>query len=442
MSLGWEKDLKAYPELFPRIDKWVDDFMTRDLSSVGDSQLWAESQSVWYRRLMEAMDYHSVATSVSANSVDMVTSFVKRSLNDEQLGYRLMAGLTGVIASEIVPALWQMTGELRKSGLAELVATEEPEPVLDQLRRAPEGDSFRQLLQAFLQRHGHRCMTEAEWLFPRWVEEPGQVIALIAGYLKAGDEYNPLAAETQQRREREAITNQVEQRLDPLRRAYFRWALGRAHNTIRLRDNGQHFLVKLLLPMRIIYAELGRRWAARDWLDDADDFFFLVVPEIEGSLFAGDPQQAGLDLKQAVAQRRRAYDYWRQARFPEALGADGRPLPLAGATVAAHKLTGIPASSGQVRGQAVIINNPGEAGRVQPGQILVTRSTDPGWTPLFSIVGGLVLEIGGQLSHGAIVAREYGLPAVVNVPEATTRIQDGQTIVVDGSTGEVYLEDE
>ncbi|MGD8857877.1 MAG: PEP-utilizing enzyme, partial [Chloroflexota bacterium] len=134
--------------------------------------------------------------------------------------------------------------------------------------------------------------------------------------------------------------------------------------------------------------------------------------------------------------------YWRQARFPEALGADGRPLPLAGATVAAHKLTGIPASSGQVRGQAVIINNPGEAGRVQPGQILVTRSTDPGWTPLFSIVGGLVLEIGGQLSHGAIVAREYGLPAVVNVPEATTRIQDGQTIVVDGSTGEVYLKDE
>ena len=79
--------------------------------------------------------------------------------------------------------------------------------------------------------------------------------------------------------------------------------------------------------------------------------------------------------------------------------------------------------------------------RPEPGQILVTRSTDPGWTPLFSIVSGLVLEIGGQLSHGAIVAREYGLPAVVNVPEATSRIAEGQMIVVDGSAGEVFLED-
>ena len=83
----------------------------------------------------------------------------------------------------------------------------------------------------------------------------------------------------------------------------------------------------------------------------------------------------------------------------------------------------------------------GLAGRVEPGQILVTRATDPGWTPLFSIVGGLVLEVGGQLSHGAIVAREYGLPAVVNVPGATTRIQDGQTIGVDGSAGLVYWQD-
>lgn len=440
MSFGWEQDLKKYPDLFPRIDDWVDDFMTRDLSSDDDAQLWAESQSVWYRRLMEAMDYHSVATSTSANNVGMVIGFVKRTLGDEQLGYRLMSGLTGIIASEIVPLLWQMAGELRRSGLANVVMTQEPGPALAELRRAPDGAAFRQMLDAFLQRHGHRCMTEAEWLFPRWIEDPQQVIEQVAGYLRAGDEYNPLQAEEQQRRERETVTAQVERQLDPLRRVYFRWALGRAHNTVRLRDNGQHFLVKLLLPMRVIFAELGRRWAARDWLEQADDFFFLALPEIEGVLFADDPASAGLDLKQATAQRRLAYNYWRRARFPEALGADGRPLPLATAAGADNQLTGIPASGGQVRGEAVVINSPAEAGRVQPGQVLVTRSTDPGWTPLFSIVGGLVLEVGGQLSHGAIVAREYGLPAVVNVPDATTLIQDGQTIVVDGSAGQIYLE--
>ncbi|MGD2079281.1 MAG: PEP-utilizing enzyme, partial [Chloroflexota bacterium] len=125
----------------------------------------------------------------------------------------------------------------------------------------------------------------------------------------------------------------------------------------------------------------------------------------------------------------------------ETLGPDGQPLSLVGDTVSGQALSGIPASGGQVRGQAVVINSPAEASRVEPGQILVTRSTDPGWTPLFSLIGGLVLEVGGQLSHGAIVAREYGLPAVVNVPDATMLIEDGQLIVVDGSTGTVYLEE-
>jgi len=440
MTRQWDKDLKEYPDLFERIDRWVDDFMSRDLGPAADTRLWAEAQSLWYKRLMDAMDYHSVATSTSANNAGTVISFVKRTTGDEQLGYRLLSGLTGVIASEIVPALWQMAGELRKVGLAEMVLDQEPSAALAKLRKAPDAGVFMGLLDAFLRRHGHRCMTEAEWLFPRWIEAPQQVIKMIAGYLKAGQAGNPLTSEAQQRQEREAITAQIEKKLDPLRRAYFRRALSRAHNTIRLRDNGQHFLVKLLLPMRVIYAELGRRWASREWLDEADDFFFLVVPEIEGVLFAGDPGSAGLDLKGSVAQRLLAHNYWRGSRFPEALGADGRPLPLATSAGAENALTGIPASGGQVRGQAAVISTPAEAGRVEAGQILVTRSTDPGWTPLFAIAGGLVLEVGGQLSHGAIVAREYGLPAVVNVPEATTRIQDGQQIMVDGSAGQVFLE--
>jgi pyruvate,water dikinase len=87
-----------------------------------------------------------------------------------------------------------------------------------------------------------------------------------------------------------------------------------------------------------------------------------------------------------------------------------------------------------------ILASPREASRLHPGDVLVTRATDPGWTPAFSLISGLVLEVGGQLSHGAIVAREYGLPAVVNVPDATRRIRDGQTVTVDGTAGRVYLE--
>ncbi|UCG24836.1 MAG: hypothetical protein JSW55_02220 [Chloroflexota bacterium] len=441
MSLKWERDLKEYPNLFPVIDNWVETFLEADLDGVSDAELWAESQSIWYPRLMDAMDYHSAATSTSSNNAGMLQSFVERAVGDEQLGFQLMSGLSDVIAAEIVPALWQMANELQESKLADVVLENDPATALDELRQAPGSEPFLELLEAFLKRHGHRCMSEAEWLFPRWTEAPEQVMESIAGYLRAGDEFNPLAAEAKQRQEREQATAKVEGKLDPLRRAYFRWALRRAHITIRLRDNGQHYLVKLLLPMRIIYATLGRKWASRGWLEDADDFFFLVVPEIEGTIFAGEPQKAGLDLRKIVAQRRVAYDYWRSARFPETLGADGQPMRPVLDVSATDVLSGIPASGGQARGRAAVIHSPAEAGRVEAGQILVTRSTDPGWTPLFSIVDGLVLEVGGQLSHGAIVAREYGLPAVVNVPEATSRIWDGQVVIVDGAAGEVFLEE-
>ena len=441
MSLKWERDLKEFPALFPVIDNWVETFLETDLGELSDAQLWAESQSVWYPRLMDAMDYHSAATSTSSNNAGMLQSFVKRAMGDQQLAFHLMSGLSDVIAAEIVPALWQMANKLRELGLVDVVLENDPAMALHKLRQAPGSEPFLELLEAFLRRHGHRCMSEAEWLFPRWIEAPEQVIESITGYLQAGDEFNPLAAETKQRQEREQATAEVEARLDPLRRAHFRWTLRRAHDTIRLRDNGQHYLVKLLLPMRLIYATLGQRWASGGWLDDADDFFFLVVPEIEGTIFAGEPQKAGLDLRQIVTQRRLAYDYWRTARFPETLAADGRPPRPAMASSPAGVLSGIPASGGQARGRAVVIHSPAEAGRVEAGQILVTRSTDPGWTPLFSIVSGLVLEVGGQLSHGAIVAREYGLPAVVNVPEATMRIRDEQVVVVDGTVGEVVLQD-
>jgi phosphoenolpyruvate synthase/pyruvate phosphate dikinase len=190
--------------------------------------------------------------------------------------------------------------------------------------------------------------------------------------------------------------------------------------------------------MRRIYATLGERWSASSWLAQPEDFFFLAAPEIEAVLDAGHPVAAGLNLPQVVEQRRRAYRHWLDYPAPDALDWQGQPIePLA--PYGGEVLTGIPASAGEARGVARVILDPSEASALEPGTILVTRATDPGWTPVFSIISGLVLEIGGQLSHGAIVAREYGLPAVVNVPGATRRIGDGQFVIVDGGSGEVKL---
>ncbi len=438
MSMKWERDLGRYEAYWQQIEGWVDAFMKRDLIQLDDRALWSESQDTWRSRLMQGMDYHMAVTSSSSNSLGMLERLAERWFGDPELAQQLMAGLSGVITAEIPQALWQMAEVLRVSGVDGTVRDLPPADGLQALSDRPEAEPFRRMLQGFLSRHGHRSTIEAEWLHPRWVEAPEQVVASIAMYLRAGSQPQPSEVERRQQRQRQELTAQNMAKLDPLRRVYFRWSLKRTQRQVRIRDNGQHYLVRLLLPMRRIYAALGERWVASSWLAEPDDFFFLAASEIEAVLDAGHPVAAGLNLPRIVEQRRRAYRYWLDYPAPDALDWQGQPVqPLA--PTGDEVLTGIPASAGQARGVARVILDPSEASTLEPGTILVTRATDPGWTPVFSIISGLVLEIGGQLSHGAIVAREYGLPAVVNVPEATRRIGDGQFIVVDGSRGEVKL---
>ena len=144
-------------------------------------------------------------------------------------------------------------------------------------------------------------------------------------------------------------------------------------------------------------------------------------------------------MQERITNRRIAYTYWLTVVPPDALGSDGQPLVED--IKEASTLTGTPASSGKVRGRARLIQDVREAMHLTIGDILVTQATDPGWTPVFPLVSGVVLEIGGQLSHGAIVAREYAIPAVVNVQGAMQHIKDGQMIVVDGTNGRIYLEE-
>jgi pyruvate,water dikinase len=150
---------------------------------------------------------------------------------------------------------------------------------------------------------------------------------------------------------------------------------------------------------------------------------------------------AGEDMRDQVAARRRAFDTERARRhIPRVLLSDGTDAEAALVSVG-EGLRGSPASPGVVSGTARVILSPIGA-RLEPGEILVAPSTDPGWTPLFLTAGALVMEMGGMMSHGAVVAREYGIPAVVGVTGATAQITTGQRITVDGAAGTVLLESE
>jgi hypothetical protein len=306
----WERNVAKFERDFPQIDRWVDEFMARDLTSTPDLALWQEAQGVWFERAMHYMRFHSNATSLSITGYNQMESLMARWMGDKDLAQKLTAGLSGVIAAEIVPALWQMAATLRQAGLAQVVLDNPPLVALAQLCGEPAAQPFLAQFDAFLRRHGHRCMSEAEWLHPRWIEAPEQVIDSITGYLRAGSGLDASNAGDKAASERESITATIEARLNPPQRAYFRWGLKRLHHLVRARDNGQHFLVKLMLPIRRIYATLGERWAAHGWLADANDFFFLVTEEIEVVVKSTDPQAGGLDLHTLVADRRLAYRHW------------------------------------------------------------------------------------------------------------------------------------
>jgi phosphoenolpyruvate synthase/pyruvate phosphate dikinase len=200
-----------------------------------------------------------------------------------------------------------------------------------------------------------------------------------------------------------------------------------------LRERPKFMLVIALAAMREQLVIVGQTLADSGRIARPDDVFFLDLAEARRGL-------AGETLTGLVEQRRTAYALeLRRRHVPRLLLSDGtEPEAVGTSEVAAGALVGSPASAGVVTARARVVLDPVGA-HLEPGEILVAPSTDPGWTPLFLTAGGLVMEMGGSNSHGAVVAREYGIPAVVGVPDATSRITSGQLVTVDGAAGSVQV---
>jgi pyruvate,water dikinase len=181
--------------------------------------------------------------------------------------------------------------------------------------------------------------------------------------------------------------------------------------------------------MRGLLLRMGEDLQKRGRIDRADDIFFVTPDEHQAD--------AASDLRALVASRRAELDRWQRVEPPLIIGTPGEALAEEETKRAAFR--GSPASRGQATGPARILRSPEEGPRLRRGDILVCAMTTPAWTPLFAIAGGIITETGGALSHPAITAREYGIPAVVALADATTRLKDGEIVTVDGTTGTVSI---
>ena len=227
-------------------------------------------------------------------------------------------------------------------------------------------------------------------------------------------------------------------RLSPARRVTFRYILGQAQKYIALREFMKSVLVRELAQTKKEINVISRRFARDGFIGGPGDFYFLTMDEVE---VIARGQGSGIPVDELVERRRREYERNQTVVLPEY--SKGRPRPLSLEELESRGgvevLDGIPVSPGKVTGRARVITDPRRHAEIKPGEILVAPVTDAAWTPLFVTAGAIVVDVGGPLSHGSIVAREFGIPGVLSVGMATRLIKTGQVVTVDGDCGKVYL---
>jgi phosphohistidine swiveling domain-containing protein len=329
--------------------------------------------------------------------------------------------------------LWEMAqAALASSTVATIFREAEPEAIFGQLSCSAEGQRFMLRLSHFLAAHGHRSITR-DVSSPTWEDNPGLVISLLKGYITGNEGFDLQAMETRQAHEREEATRQVLAMLSGPKRTLFKILLDYTHRYMTFRENQRFYLDMIFLRWRRVFLEIGRRFRERELISATEDVFFLRLDEIVRVIRQGVDKAL---VAEWIAVRKEEYASYGQGLPPTfvrgRIGFEAFDIPQ-GST----RLHGLGVSPGYVTAPARVISDLAQSHLLEPGEILVTVNADPGWTPLFVTAGGVVLETGGMLSHGAIVSREYGIPAVTGVRHATRQLHSGQCITVDGKNGVV-----
>jgi rifampicin phosphotransferase len=309
-------------------------------------------------------------------------------------------------------------------------------------------------VNAFLNEWGFRCSGELMLTVPSFQERPAALVEILQAYAQLDGE-SPAERLERQEQERKAESARILNQLSGRWLAWFlpwprksfvaRCLLRWTQQAIVCRERARLKQSLLYSRLRRIALAIGDQWVARQLLSQRDDVFFLTASELE-SILAGGAMHPNA-TRELVAVRQAAHAEVTRATPPDtfSLPAGSYWQPSASDSSrsfsenAEATLQGMGVCGGKASAPAAVLGDVTEFARLTQGNILVTRQTDPGWGPVFPLIQGLVIERGGMLSHGAILAREYGLPTVVGIANATQRIRSGQTVTVDGDRGLVEL---
>jgi len=376
----------------------------------------------------------------------------------------LLKAIPQLVSGEPVQQLWELSRAVRADAALRTLFEGDAESVVNEIAVNPELANFRERFEQYLERWGFRCSAELMLTAPSFQEQPALLVDTIRAYARRDGE-SPAAALSQQLAEREQETRSLLRKLRSQPSARWLPFVSRAtvlRNVLRCTHAAIAYRERVRLKQALLYSRcrrlalaLGDQLVAHGHLAQQEDVFWLTVAEVD-ELAAGNAMFPH-HVQELTAMRKRAHEHLAATQPPNDFTLpEGDYLPLSGDLHAgdvtsrrdgptfegSRTLRGVGACGGRVAGRAVVLRDASEAGRLGAEDILVTRQTDPGWASVFFLIKGLVIERGGMLSHGAIVAREFGIPCVVGVQHATRELFQAGQIEVDGDRGAVHVLDE
>lgn len=367
--------------------------------------------------------------------------------------YRLLGGLPNKTL-KMGQALWELARRARKlPEVCRILESEVAHNAVARLERTDEGRAFLDELRAYLERYGRRSDLLA---VPSWIEDPTPVLRNLRNYVTQPDDADPLLATEHAAREREEAVAHARERLagypQPVVQQFEDLLAAAQTATVLSEDHAFYTDFRGLYEVRHVIVEAGRRLAGVGLLASVDDVLLLSLQELREAIHSFP----NVDCHAITEERRAELERFGKVQPPQMLGTppdagarrgSGDRLANkimgtggAGELAESGTLRGMAGSPGTVLGPARVIRSLDEADRLRTGDVLVTRVTNPSWTPLFATAAAVVTDIGGILSHCAVVAREYGIPAVVGTGDATSSLRDGQTVEVDGDAGLIRLD--
>jgi len=432
--LALSKGKKNAVKTFAAVDQYTRELRSKDFKNLPDRDFLKLYTEIMIARkdYMPTFAFMSgVANYPNLKLVDKLKKHFKSQGNS--LATAVLAGSAHITSAQQGYRLVELAQLVREDLEAKKFFLSQPFDPLNWDNALPDNSLFKKAFIDFLDEFGHRGVYELEIINPRWRENPSYLLEIIKNSIETAD-LNKI--KELQKIKADQAWEEISDKLPFYQKAIVHYWAKQASEGAELREMSKSVLIKFFEPLRLMFEEIGQRLQERGILEQKTDVYHCALSDLASILC---DEWDGHSLKYLLTERKANKEMLESLDPPDLIIDDVPSFSKPAYLVSGKVLTGLGVAAGKASGIARLIYHPNEWAKLEAGNIMVAPSTDPGWTPLFLKASGIVMETGGFLSHGAIVAREYGIPSVVNIPGVMKIIPDGAEITVDGDNGQVIL---